>query len=447
MLLPINTDAPVYHYPFATIGLIVVNFICFLLTGMGSHEAIDVWGPLALEHGNGLHPLQWITSNFIHGGFMHLFGNMVFLWGFGLVVEGKLGWWRFLLVYLGIGIAQCAFEQTVTLASKPEVTLEQQLGVDMEEVVDGLRTEFANEGLNEQEIDARITEFQAQFAKAAAAGSRSFGASSIVYGLMAMALVWAPKNELTLLVLFGMRVFTWEVSIFWFSIWYIGIEILTAFMEQFAIATATLHLMGAAVGFGVGTVMLKKQMVDCEDWDLFAVMSGHYGPNARDKYGNPIPRPGHEEKVPITEAPAPKKTAKPRGPSTETIRKKLDEIEEYIAQEDFVTAADELYNLRLKDKKAKLDAVPLKDLIAGLFKAKRWDEVLPLMEEFIETHPEQAAPIRMRLANYHLNVAEDPRAALKALKPINQETLTDEARGTFQKLVKTAKAMLKPDGT
>lgn len=447
MLLPINTDAPVYHYPFATIGLIVVNFICFLLTGMGSHEAVDVWGPLALEHGNGLHPLQWITSNFIHGGFMHLFGNMVFLWGFGLVVEGKLGWWRFLLVYFGIGISQCAFEQVVTLGVDPKANFEERLGFSIEDMADDLRAELKEQGVEEQQIEAQVeaqlADIKVKMSELAAIGSRSFGASSIVYGLMAMALVWAPKNELTLLVLFGMRVFTWEVSIFWFSIWYIGIEILTAFMEKFAIATATLHLMGAAVGFGVGTAMLKKQMVDCEDWDLFAVMSGHYGPNARDKYGNPIPRPGREAKAEIAEAPAPKKTPKPRGPSTEIIQKKLEEIEEFIAQEDFVTAADELYNLRLKDKKAKLAAVPLKDLIAGLFKAKRWDEVLPLMEEFIETYPEQAAPIRMRLANYHLNADEDPRAALKALKPINQETLTDEARSTFQKLVKTAKAMLK----
>ncbi len=59
------------------------------------------WG---LTHGEGLHPVQWVTNNFLHGRIFHLVGNMIFLWGFGLVVEGKLGWWRFLLVYMGIGI-------------------------------------------------------------------------------------------------------------------------------------------------------------------------------------------------------------------------------------------------------------------------------------------------------------------------------------------------------
>lgn len=445
MLLPINTDAPVYYFPFATIGLIVVNFICFLLTGLGSEEAAHIWGPWALEHGNGLHPLQWITSNFIHGGFMHLFGNMVFLWGFGLVVEGKLGWWKFLLVYFGIGISQCTFEQVVTLGFKPEANLEERLGISFEDLEAGLRSELAEEGATEQEIEARVAELKTQISAAAEMAGRSFGASSIVYGLMAMSLVWAPKNELTLLIMFGFRVFTWEVTIMSFSAWYIGLEILTAVFEKFAIATATLHVMGAVVGFGVGTLMLKKNMVDCEDWDLFAVMSGHYGPHARDKFGNRIERPADNRKAILPEEAAPKKKPKQHGPSASIVQKKLEEIEECIAQEDFVTANDELYNLRLKDKKAILDPIPLKDLIAGLFKGKHWDEVLPLMDEFIETYPDQAAPIRMRLANYHLTVAEDPRAALKALKPINQETLSDEARATFQKLVKTAKSALKAD--
>ncbi len=442
MLLPISTDAPVYYWPFATVGLIVVNFICFLFTGLGSEEAAHIWGPWALEHGNGLHPLQWITSNFIHGGFMHLFGNMIFLWGFGLVVEGKLGWWKFLLVYFGIGISQCAFEQIVTLGFKPETTVEQKFGDALEE----LRAELKDEGLSDEEVEAQVTQFKEELTSAVALhGSKSFGASSIVYGLMAMSLVWAPKNEVTLLIMLGFRVFTWEVTIMSFSAWYIGLEILTAVFERFAIATATLHVMGAVAGFGLGTLMLKKNMVDCEDWDLFAVMSGHYGPHARDKFGNRIERPVDNRKAIVAEEPAPKKKPKQHGPSASTVQKKLEEIEEFIAQEDFVTANDELYNLRLKDKKAILDPIPLKDLIAGLFKGKHWDEVLPLMDEFIETYPDQAAPIRMRLANYHLTVTEDPRSALKALKPITQETLSDEARATFQKLVKTAKSALKVD--
>ncbi len=45
-------------------------------------------------------PLRWITAAFLHGGVMHLVGNMFFLVALGLLVEGALGSWRFVLLYL-----------------------------------------------------------------------------------------------------------------------------------------------------------------------------------------------------------------------------------------------------------------------------------------------------------------------------------------------------------
>ena len=76
MLFPINTDAPLYHFPYATIGLIVVNTVCFAATGFATNDRLlDPW---LLEYGNGLNPLEWIPAAFAHGGFMHLIGNMFF---------------------------------------------------------------------------------------------------------------------------------------------------------------------------------------------------------------------------------------------------------------------------------------------------------------------------------------------------------------------------------
>ena len=72
---------------------------------------------LVLEHGNGLHPAQWLTSHFAHADMMHLVGNMAFLWSFGLIVEGKLGWWKTLVTYLGVGIVHGAFTQLVMLGA------------------------------------------------------------------------------------------------------------------------------------------------------------------------------------------------------------------------------------------------------------------------------------------------------------------------------------------
>ena len=78
MLIPYGTDAPIYHLPFATVGMIVLNagvsFAAWAATGGGWYIATDelgqtVWivDEMILQYGHGLRPWQWITSNFLHG--------------------------------------------------------------------------------------------------------------------------------------------------------------------------------------------------------------------------------------------------------------------------------------------------------------------------------------------------------------------------------------------
>src|ERR671939_634338 len=101
IIFPYNTDAPIYHYPFATVGLIIANTLIFVACIFAPADVDVEMFILQFGHWN---PVQWLTSNFMHAHIVHLLGNMIFLWAFGLVIEGKLGWWRFLVVYLGIGI-------------------------------------------------------------------------------------------------------------------------------------------------------------------------------------------------------------------------------------------------------------------------------------------------------------------------------------------------------
>src|SRR5437773_12266528 len=161
MLIPYNTDAPIYHWPFATLGTIIVNGLLFLGVMKLPEEAQEsFYGHFALIYG-AWNPLQWLTSNYLHADLMHVVGNMAVLWGIGIIVEGKIGWWRFLVLYNLIGVFQCGVEQTLMV--------------------------MASEG-------------------------GSLGASAIIYGLIAIALVWAPKNELScILILY--RVFTFDIPI------------------------------------------------------------------------------------------------------------------------------------------------------------------------------------------------------------------------------------------
>lgn len=459
MLIPLSTDAPIYHFPFVCIGLIVVNTIVHVATGFGFPDAVDQWGPYALEYGNGLQPMQWVTSNFIHMGPVQLVGNMIFLWGFGLVVEGKLGWWRFLLLYLAIGIVQCAVEQTLMLAYDGEAAaqsafeenafLADGLDAEIEEAAQEYRNELKQTDMPADQIDAAVEEFKEEERAAIVEiysdivveqFPGSAGTSAIIYGLLAICLVWAPKNEVNVLVMIFYRGITFETSIMAFSCWYIGLEFFTVTLGGFGALSSLLHAMGAVTGFGAGVLLFKLKMVDCEDWDLFAVMSGHYGPWARDRYGNPIERDKDWKLKPDTAA-APKKKKRKSIRSGAAIEQKVEQIAELVEAGDFEGANDELYNLRLRDPKALPDEESLKALAIGLAKKKDWDSAIPLMEDCIAGYPETADPIRLRLANIQLTVNADVRAAARLLKAVDREGLTEKQLSTWKRLRDAIKSM------
>src|SRR5688572_3606093 len=99
MLIPYNTDAPIYHWPFATLGTIVVNALIFIGVALLPEQQQEwVYQNFMLLYGH-WNPIQWLTSNYLHAGFVHVVGNMLVLWGIGIIIEGKVGWWRFLAIY------------------------------------------------------------------------------------------------------------------------------------------------------------------------------------------------------------------------------------------------------------------------------------------------------------------------------------------------------------
>ncbi len=120
MFLPLKDDNPTNTFPFVTVGLIVANCFVFYhqltLNLPASQRFIFQWGaiPYQIVHGEvlygpGLFPpvLTLFSSMFLHGGFLHLIGNMLYLWIFGNNIEDTLGHFRFMIFYLlaGLGAA------------------------------------------------------------------------------------------------------------------------------------------------------------------------------------------------------------------------------------------------------------------------------------------------------------------------------------------------------
>ncbi len=115
-MIPIRDKNPSGTFPYVTTGIIVLNVSVFIYEiSLGPELSIFLkqYGviPLKVNHysqSSGLTIINtffpFISSTFLHGGFIHLIGNMWFLWIFGDNIEDKLGHFKYLIFYVVCGI-------------------------------------------------------------------------------------------------------------------------------------------------------------------------------------------------------------------------------------------------------------------------------------------------------------------------------------------------------
>jgi len=111
-MIPLRDIIPSRTTPVVTIALIAINVLVFLHE-LALGRAVDAftvyWGLVPAA-------FSWVTvftSMFLHGGILHVAGNMLYLWIFGDNVEDRMGHGRFLVFYLLCGVA-AALAQTIT---------------------------------------------------------------------------------------------------------------------------------------------------------------------------------------------------------------------------------------------------------------------------------------------------------------------------------------------
>jgi membrane associated rhomboid family serine protease len=122
-VIPIRDNIPTLRRPLVTLALIAVNvavWIAYQLPDLEGTIADSAWFPCEIDAACDPPGLSWpfdaLTSMFMHGSWLHLLGNMLFLWIFGNNVEDRLGRVRFLLFYLCAGIVATALQTVLTLA-------------------------------------------------------------------------------------------------------------------------------------------------------------------------------------------------------------------------------------------------------------------------------------------------------------------------------------------
>jgi hypothetical protein len=282
------------------------------------------------------------------------------------------------------------------------------------------------------------------------------GASAVVFGLLAMCMVWAPRNELNCIAIFiiGFRVlvFHWDLYYTTVALLYIGEQVLGLALGGLtgrAVVSEMGHLSGAFWGTVIAAVFVKANWVDCEGWDLFALWA------KRRKLAKDWKERGkaHDRQREHT-----KKTVKasaraassdgsgfasgvePEANSAERGGEAVRRVRKQIDKGDFAAA------LFAYDKAARsLVAWPSQPDLYALIKAmhaqKAEADSIPLMRDYCRYYPDDATKIRLKLAHVLIRDRQRPTAALRVLAEMSAGPLPSDLETIRQKLSRQATRM------
>ncbi len=168
-MFPIRDTQRSYSTPVVTILLIVTNILIFLyqfsLDPYTQNHLVAMYGLTPAR----FHAIDMLTSMFLHGGWMHVLGNMWFLWVFGDNIEDILGHAKYLIFYLACGLAAAATHVAFN-------------------------------------ADSRLP---------------TVGASGAIAGVMGAYLIKFPRNRIVTLIFFGFIFFVDIPAVFMLGYWFV----------------------------------------------------------------------------------------------------------------------------------------------------------------------------------------------------------------------------------
>lgn len=248
MLIPLGTDRPLRRPAVLTPALVVCTVLAHL--ALEALAAIDptlhdrVLASLWIVGGEGFRPWALVTSAFVHGGFLHLLGNMLFLWVFGPCVEDRFGRGGFLAFYLlaaaASGGLHAAFERVsaIDALSPEQVALLGEAG-------------------------------RSQLAALPPVYVPAVGASGAIAAITGAFLVLFPMTHVRVFVFFFF-IGRWAMPAWWF----IGFQLFWNFLGQArggGDVAYLAHLGGYAFGVGLSALLLALGVFPREPYDLFTL--------------------------------------------------------------------------------------------------------------------------------------------------------------------------------
>ena len=242
MIFPIGDTQVIGGYkPYISYVFIALNIFVFFLQLVTPGNLVCEWAtiPFDIIHGNSLHTL--ITSMFLHAGYMHIVGNLIFLWVFADNIEATIGNFNFLIFYLSGGI----------IASLAHIYLggglEQSVGccIPCQDVMNG-----CNKGI-----------------KVCPQHIPSLGASGALSAVMGAYLIMFPSSRIKILFLVIFRTFFLSAWVF-LGIWFLQ-QLIAGLIPVAAMASIGIdgvawwaHIGGFVFGIFCGYFFKKKFIID-----------------------------------------------------------------------------------------------------------------------------------------------------------------------------------------
>ena len=386
-MLPIRTNVRPRQTPYANYALIAINVVAFLLTYYPHKSVVFPYMEVPVRdwaQSLQLYPAVWrywqfLTYAFLHGGFMHIIGNMFFLYIFGNNVNDKLGNTRYTMFYLlaaissGIGHTALAGDSAVQAIRVGAMT----------------------------EIPIPIP---------------TLGASGAVAAVTGAFLVLYPKTLITVLYFFFL-IGTIELP----ALWFIALKmiVLDNIIGADSSAVAyTAHLAGYAFGIGVMLVCLAMGWLERSQFDLWALIERW---NRRREYrdsvkqqGDPFvggPQRKHARAKVVPQAPE-------QAEKEAAIQRLRKEISARLLQRNVSTAAEAYLELMKIDSAQVLARQPLLDIANNLASSSKSAESADAYENFLAHYGsyEHVEQVRLMLGVLYARYLDRPAEAIKHLR-------------------------------
>jgi membrane associated rhomboid family serine protease len=341
------------------------------------------WQPYALWIGDGIHPLQWVTSFFMHVDLLHLIGNMIFLMMFGLVVESRLGNWQFAVYYLALGTFGSMVTQILTLWADENIAL---------------------------------------------------GASGAIYGVMVTASLWWPRFSVICVWIIWFYAFFPRIPILIFGVFYVLWDVGTMLFGARLIDSAFLHVIGAFSGTVFATMALWRRWVDTEYEDFYSILLEAAGKNPKKRKPKPLTKKERLQREEESRQREFEKSAK-----LERIWKSVDA---HLAANNLDAAIMMERQARQIDSNSGWDEARLLKLIGKLQAAQDWDKVILHSEIYLKKFKSRSTTIRLNVAKILMLHKQMPRKALKLVKPLETVELDEKQTKTLQQIVLKGKRLI-----